>query len=153
MRQASPDGTIVVHPVENHGLTVASGYIRFWQPILGPTSTLLYLDLHRSTRQGGCSAKHDVRELASDLGVGMGLSSSSPLARAIDRLVKFGLLDPTPDPGCYTMRANLPYLSGNQLDRLRPWMSRQAIDFASTITDEFRVTVGRATKRQGQSRA
>lgn len=93
----APEGVLRVSPwhdpvVGAHGVDVRSGYVeRFWLPVLGPSAVLAlrrladYLDLAPD------GVDVDLEETARSLGVGGSASRHSPLRRALERCVRFGL--------------------------------------------------------------
>jgi hypothetical protein len=76
--------------VEAHGFGPASRYIEAcWLPILGPTSTWLYRRLAMGLLVE-VEFEVDLVDLAVSLGLGEGMGKQSPIARAIERLIRFG---------------------------------------------------------------
>ena len=80
------------HPVGQQPGDPATGYLRHWTPILGPTATLLYHHLHHATANGPVDVR--LTTLAATLGLGKGTARNSLLGRGISRLGYFGLLCP-----------------------------------------------------------
>lgn len=77
--------------VETHGFTPMSSYVEFcWLPVLGPTSTWLYRRVGPLVIAG--IKEVDTLELAATLGLSTGLSRHAALARAIQRLHRFGVV-------------------------------------------------------------
>lgn len=90
-----PTDTYATHGTDpGHPTT---GYLRFWAPLLGPTSTLAYRHLLDATDEGRSYGYIDLGHLALDLGLGRGRGSDSPIARTWTRLQRFGLLFPVAD--------------------------------------------------------
>ncbi|QYG95840.1 hypothetical protein HC251_25150 (plasmid) [Iamia sp. SCSIO 61187] len=98
-----------------------TGYLRFWAPLLGPTTTLLYRMLLDATDDGRSYGYVDLGHLALDLGLGRGQGRHATITRTWVRMERYGLLFPVPDTwGHWQLPIHLPWLSDRQLNRLRP---------------------------------
>lgn len=98
-----------------------TGYLRYWTPLLGPTASLAYRHLVDATNDGAKYGQLDLLHLAIDLGVSRRIGPNSTICRSLRRLDGFGLfhLDPG-HPGQVNVAVHLPWLTREQLDRLRP---------------------------------
>jgi hypothetical protein len=100
----------------NRGHRPGSAYVEaVYLGHLGPTSTWLWQRLAR-TATARPAATVDTADLAVSLGLGHGLGSNAPLARAIGRLERFDTIHRTGD--VLAVRTALPDLSPRQLARL-----------------------------------
>ena len=97
----------------------ATGYLRRWTPVLGPTSTLLYHHLQHATTEGPVPVQLSV--LAAGLGVGKGTGRNSILVGAIRRLGRYGMLLPEvgTDGTHLYLATTLPPVSVARRDRPR----------------------------------
>jgi hypothetical protein len=100
-RQRTDDGfppaRFVVRPwidplVEEHGFPVNSPYTEtVILPILGPATTFCLRRLGTWVAAEPDGVTVDTVRLASDLGLGHGVSRHSPMGRTLDRLCRFGM--------------------------------------------------------------
>lgn len=105
--------------VERWGFPVNSAYVEVaWLPILGPSATLALrrLGLLLTARPEGVEV--DVRELATDLGLGNGTGRNSIMARTLRRLATFGMVQWRGD--ALEVRTVVAPLSARHAERLSP---------------------------------
>ncbi len=104
--------------VEAHGFGPASVYVEYcWLGVLGPTATFLYRRLGAvAGAAGDVVAAVDLVDVGVSLGVGEGMGRNSILARAIGRLVRFGVAEWRGD--VLAVRRAVAPLTTRQLSRL-----------------------------------
>ncbi len=84
---------VTVDPARAHaGVPIGSDYVeRYWTPTLGPSTVALLRLLARDLDAwAGNGHRVDLTDLATRLGLGAGVTRSSPIARTMNRLAQFG---------------------------------------------------------------
>lgn len=105
------------------GFEVGHEYVEtFWLSTLGPTATWLLRRLVTVLGQRPDPVRLDVAELSASLGIGSPQDRLGPLAKALDRLVMFGVAQVRRDRLC--VRLFVPPLASKQIDRLPPHLQR-----------------------------
>jgi hypothetical protein len=100
-----------------YGFGVGDDYIEtFWLSTLGPTATWLVRRLVAVLGDRPGAVRIDVTELSAALGIGSPQDRLTPLAKALDRLVMFGVAQMRRDR--LGVRLHLPPLASKQIDRL-----------------------------------
>ncbi len=105
---------------EEPGYPVRSPYVEFfWMPLVGPSAIVLLwrLNAYLDDEPGGHTFNLD--ELGRQLGLGSSESEHAPLARALSRLVRFGLARRTGSGGIAVRQAVGP-LPQHYLSSLSP---------------------------------
>ncbi len=115
--------------LEQYGYPVTGDYVEtFWLGTLGPTSTWLLrrlvniLEAGEITSDVDASIRVDVGELAGALGVGSPADRLTPLAKALDRLVMFGVAQVRGRR--LVVRRFVAPLAAKQIDRLPTHLHR-----------------------------
>ena len=104
--------------IDQLGHDPRSRYVeRFWLGVLGPSTTLLLRHLAEALDLGGGVAHVDLIDVAGRLGLGHRGGRNSPLARSIQRAIRFGAARPS---GSTTLevRHRLAPLNRAQIERL-----------------------------------
>ena len=120
--------TLVIEPWEDptlaqYGFGVTDDYVEtFWLSTLGPTAAWLLRRLVAVQSDRPTSVRLDVAELSASLGIGSPQDRLTPLAKALDRLVMFGVAQVRRDR--LAVRFFLPPLASKQIDRLPPHLQR-----------------------------
>lgn len=135
--------TSAVHPVDPDPLHVVrwhdplidqlghdprSRYVEtYWLGVLGPSTTLLLRHLADALDAGGGVAHVDLIDVAGRLGLGHRGGRNSPLARSIQRAIRFGAARPS---GAATLevRHRLAPLNRAQVERLPAELQRRHAD-------------------------
>ena len=100
-----------------YGFGVGDDYVEtFWLSTLGPTATWLVRRLVTVLGDRPEAVRLDVAELSAALGIGSPQDRLTPLAKALDRLVMFGVAQMRRDR--LGVRLHLPPLASKQIDRL-----------------------------------
>lgn len=124
----SPDqlpATLAITPlidpvVEAHGFGPQSSYVEFcWLAVLGPSATWAYRRLGSvvAGRPEGEVLRVNLVDLSRSLGIGEGTARNSIIARALVRLVQFGVMEWRGDDLVAVRRALAP-LPAHRLARL-----------------------------------
>lgn len=147
--------TFVIEPWDDptlaqYGFDVSDDYVEaFWLSTLGPTSTWLLRRLVTILGDRSSAVRLDVAELSASLGIGSEKDRLTPLVKALDRLVMFGVAQARRDR--IGVRLFVPPLASKQIERLpahlqrthEAWMAgRRVMDFP--VRPERRVSVGRS---------
>lgn len=126
--------------LEQYGFAVDGEYVEtFWLGTLGPTATWLLrrlvhaLRTSNATSDVGATIRLDTRELAAALGIGSPNGHVMPLAKALERLLMFGVAQIRGHK--LVVRCFLPPLAARQIDRLPPHLARSHSDWVSGRTD------------------
>lgn len=120
--------SLVVEPWEDptltqYGFGVTDDYVEtFWLSTLGPTAAWLLRRLVAVLIDRPSAVRLDVAELSASLGIGSPQDRLTPLAKALDRLVMFGVAQVRRDR--LAVRLFLPPLASKQIDRLPPHLQR-----------------------------
>ena len=120
--------TLVIEPWEDpmlaqYGFGVTDDYVEaFWLSTLGPTAAWPLRRLAAVLGDRPNVVRLDVAELSAGLGVGSPQDRLTPLAKALDRLVMFGVAQVRRDR--LAVRLFLPPLASKQIDRLPPHLQR-----------------------------
>ena len=120
--------TLVIEPwedptVDEDGFDPRSRYVEtFWLSTLGPTAAWLLRRLVAVLGDRPNVVRLDVAELSAGLGVGSPQDRLTPLAKALDRLVMFGVAQVRRDR--LAVRLFLPPLASKQIDRLPAHLQR-----------------------------
>lgn len=107
-------------PVRRAGFPLDHPYVEHcWAPVVGPTSVVL---LRRATWLWRTDTSIGVRseELARSLGLGAGTARNSPMARTLDRVVRFRLADWS-QPGELDVYTEVPPVPERHLARVPSW--------------------------------
>ena len=88
-----------------------------WLPVVGPSGTWLYRRLWQRVQQHADGTIIDLADLAASIGLGRGTAENSPIQKALDRVVRFGLAR---WDGRLAVRTSAPPLACRQLGRLSP---------------------------------
>lgn len=130
----SDPGSFAIGPwidptLEQYGYPVSGDYVEtFWLGTLGPTSTWLLrrlvnvLEAAEVTSDVDASIRVDVTELAGALGIGSPVDRLTPLAKALDRLVMFGVAQVRGER--LVVRRFVAPLAAKQIDRLPTHLHR-----------------------------
>lgn len=126
--------------LEQYGFSVDGEYVEtFWLGTLGPTATWLLrrlvhaLRVCDATRDIDATIRLDSRELATALGIGSASGHVMPLAKALDRLLMFGVAQIRGDK--LVVRCFVPPLAARQIDRLPPHLAQSHTEWISGHTD------------------
>ena len=118
-----PAPVLHLHPwadavIDRVGHDARSAYVeQFWLGILGPSTTWLLRHVaHRLDREPD-GFELDLRHTAGNLGLGPPVGRHSPIHRAVDRTVRFGLARTVGHDGI-DVRRRLPPLNRGQVSRL-----------------------------------
>lgn len=104
--------------IDQLGHDPRSRYVeRFWLGILGPSTTLLVRVLADALDEYGGEATLDLTDVAAQIGVGHKGGRNSPLARSIQRAIRFGAARPA-GAGTIEVRHRLAPLNRAQVERL-----------------------------------
>jgi hypothetical protein len=90
-----------------------------WTPVLGPSSVLLLRRIPWLWRESA-PAEVDVGELGAQLGLGHGDGRHSPMARTVERIVRFRFASWS-GPGTLDVFTEVPPLPDRHLDRVPRW--------------------------------
>ena len=130
----SDPGSFTIGPwidptLEQYGYPVTGEYVEtFWLGTLGPTSTWLLRRLVSVLDAAGvaddveASIRVDVIELAGALGIGSPADRLTPIAKALDRLVMFGVAQVRGER--LVVRRFVAPLAAKQIDRLPTHLHR-----------------------------
>ena len=122
------DPVLVFNPV-NHpdrkvrqvGFELSDPYVeQCWSAVVGPSSTLLLRRLPELWRQE-VPAEIPASDLSRSLGLGAGTGPNSRLGATMDRLVRFGLMRESAEPGGVDVFLEVAPLRPRQLDRVPEW--------------------------------
>jgi hypothetical protein len=102
----------------------------YWLPILGPAATLALRELCRGLGEEPGGYEIDPVWLARRLGVGRSRSANGPVARAIDRLCRFGLARIQTGTGVLEVRTHAPVLPRHLFGRLPPDLRKSHVRHA-----------------------
>jgi hypothetical protein len=119
--------SLEVHPaphpkleVHRAGFSLDHAYLeQCWTPVLGPSSVLLLRRMTALWREAA-PATVDVAELGAQLGLGHGGSKHSPIARTIERVVRFRFASWSA-PGVLDVYTEVSPLPPRQLERVPRW--------------------------------
>lgn len=120
--------TLIVEPWDDptlaqYGFGVTDDYVEtFWLSTLGPTAAWLLRRLVTVLGDRPDTVRLDVAELSASLGIGSPQDRLTPLAKALDRLVMFGVAQVRRDR--LAVRLFLPPLASKQIDRLPAHLQR-----------------------------
>lgn len=123
--------SLEVHPaphpkleVHRAGFPLDHPYIeQCWTPVLGPSSVLLLRRIPWLWREA-TPAEVDVGELGAQLGLGRGDGRHSPIARTVDRIVRFRFAAWS-GAGTLDVFTEAPPLSQRHLDRVPRWCANR----------------------------
>lgn len=102
------------------GFDPRTAYVeRFWLPLLGPTSTWLLRRLAAVFDDAPDGFDLPLGDVARSIGVGSRNGRNSPVGRALQRCVRFGLAREE-DHGVLAVRRRLPALTHTQTQSLAP---------------------------------
>lgn len=146
---------LVVEPwddptLEQYGFGVSDVYVEtFWLSTLGPTATWLLRRLVAILGDRPSAVRLDVAELSASLGIGSAKDHLTPMVKALDRLVMFGVAQVRRDR--LAIRRFVPPLASKQIDRLPPhlrrshdaWMAGRR-EFEPPVVERRRVSVARS---------
>ena len=90
-----------------------------WTPVLGPSSVLLLRRVPLLWRESA-PAEVDLGDLGAQLGLGRGDGRHSPMARTIERIVRFRFASSS-QPGVLDVFTEVPPLPERHLDRVPQW--------------------------------
>jgi len=119
--------SLEVHPaphpkleVHRAGFPLDHPYLeQCWTPVLGPSSVLLLRRIPWLWRESA-PAEVDVGELGAQLGLGRGDGRHSPMARTVERIVRFRFASWS-GPGALDVFTEVPPLPDRHLDRVPGW--------------------------------
>ena len=104
--------------IDQLGHDPRSRYVEtFWLGVLGPSTTLLLRHLADALDAGGGVAHVDLIDVAARLGLGHRGGRNSPLARSIQRAIRFGAARPA-GGATLEVRHRLAPLNRSQIERL-----------------------------------
>lgn len=104
--------------LDPHGMDVRSGYVeRFWLPVLGPSAVLALRLLADRLDGSPKGVVVDLEATARSLGVGGAASRHTPLRRALQRCIRFGMARPL-GPATLEVRRSVGLLPQRHLLRL-----------------------------------
>ncbi|MEM9200832.1 MAG: hypothetical protein AAGC53_04205 [Actinomycetota bacterium] len=104
--------------IDQLGHDPRSRYVeQFWLGVLGPSTTLLLRHFADALDSGGGVAHVDLLDVAGQLGLGHRGGRNSPLARSIQRAIRFGAARPAGGP-TLEVRHRLAPLNRAQVERL-----------------------------------
>ncbi|MEO0493528.1 MAG: hypothetical protein AAF081_08945 [Actinomycetota bacterium] len=104
--------------IDQLGHDPRSRYVeRFWLGILGPSTTLLLRVWADALDEHGGSAHLDLGDVAAQIGVGHRGGRNSPLARSMQRAIRFGAAR-SAGPDTIEARHRLAPLNRSQIERL-----------------------------------
>ncbi len=139
--------------VDEHGHDPRSIYVeKFFLPVIGPTGSLVLrrladtLDLHPD------GIEIDLADLAQQMGLSYRPGNNSPFARALQRLVMFGLAHHTAHG--IAVRRRIPSVPQRHLNRMPVSLQaeHQALDTTVTLDDFSRAhTIAQAMRSTGDS--
>ena len=117
--------------VERVGFDACGDYVElFWLATLGPTATWLLRRLAITVVNNPDGFAVDLEATAQGLGLGRESGRASPFARAVQRLVMFGLAQPVGDR--LAIRSVVPPLAMKQLSRLPEHLQRAHAQWAES---------------------
>ena len=117
--------------VERVGFDACGDYVElFWLGTLGPTATWLLRRLAVTVVNNPDGFAVDLAATASSLGLGWESGRANPFARAVQRLVMFGLAQPVGDR--LAVRSVVPPLALKQLARLPEHLQRAHAQWAES---------------------
>ena len=117
--------------VERVGFDACGDYVElFWLSTLGPTATWLLRRLAVTVVNNPDGFAIDLAATAASLGLGYESGRANPFARAVQRLVMFGLAQPVGDR--LAIRSVVPPLAMKQLARLPEHLQRAHAQWAES---------------------
>lgn len=122
--------------IDKLGYDPRSRYVEtFWLGVLGPSTTLLLRHLADTLDAGGGVAHVDLLDIAGHLGLGHRGGRNSPLARSIQRAIRFGAARSS---GTRTLevRNRLAPLNRAQVERLPPALRHRHTQLLEQGADE-----------------
>jgi hypothetical protein len=137
--------SLVVHPaphpsfeVHRAGFGLDHPYLELcWAPVLGPSSVLLLRRIP-SLWQESAPVEVDLTELGAQLGLGGGAGRHSPMARTVERIVRFRFATWS-QPSALEVFTEVPPLPQRHLDRVPRWCAQRHEQLLSAHLD----TLGR----------
>jgi hypothetical protein len=148
-----PAAALTIRPwpdtvVDKVGHDARSRYVeQFWLGVLGPSTTwFLRLVAHHLDREPE-GFRLDLRATAAALGLGPPDGRNSPLHRAVERTVRFGLARAVGQESL-DVRRRLPPLNRHQLRRLPPEVQRAHAEWQEQVLVHERFEEGRRRARR-----
>ncbi|MEM8708842.1 MAG: hypothetical protein AAGE98_20430 [Actinomycetota bacterium] len=121
--------------IDQLGHDPRSRYVeRFWLGVLGPSTTLLLRVLADALDEHGGVAHLDLGDVAAQIGVGHKGGRNSPLARSIQRAIRFGAARPA-GADAIEVRHRLAPLNRGQVERLPVALQAEHERIVSTPPD------------------
>lgn len=145
----APYPTLEVHRA---GFPIDHPYLeQCWAPILGPSSVLL---LRRTAQlwRDSIPARVATSDLAAQLGLGKGRGRHSPIAKTLDRIVRFRFAG-WAGPGVIDVYTEVPPLRSGDLKRVPGWTAARHDELLTSHLDELRSRTGQQGTAPGSSDA